>query len=428
MESNQFLRNRLTEIDAQIALLKAERNIVQKKLRSIKYPVLKLPFEVTSEIFVQCLPDPEDADPIFDFSLEELPVPVLLTQVCRTWRAIAFKTPRIWAVFRVDIETWPEDFSRGTLRLTEWLERAGISPLSFIVRQEPGSTQIAPLRKLLSPILARSRQWRTIDLALPHADLVSKKFQSAVRGNLPLLETLQIASVTTLGPNANPVMTAFELAPRLRRVALKNLRPTGILLPWQHLSHLSAESLNGIDCLHVLRSAVSLVECRFGSVHGSGIVTGTAPLLSRPALKVLHLEGGSVCRLILGLLTLPSLVELRYGDGNSSEHVHFIDFLSRSRPPLLRLHLHGGKHSRIVHGSPFLIDLISLEMSGSTIGGISYFSRDLLVRDPASFLPKLQSLVLRGDYRFGDLNYGGGSGRCPRVQMQSRIFPDNMGH
>ncbi|KAJ6466816.1 hypothetical protein C8R45DRAFT_1020227 [Mycena sanguinolenta] len=384
MESNQFLRNHLTEIDAQIALLRAERNIVQKKLRSIKYPVLKLPFEVTSEIFVQCLPDPEEADPIFNFSPEKLPVPVLLTQVCRTWRTIAFKTPRIWAVFRIDAEAWPQDRSRGTLRLAEWLERAGLSPLSFILRQEPDSTQIVPLPNMLSPILARSRQWRTIDLALPHY-FVSKKFQSAVHGNIPLLETLQIASVTTLGPNANSVMTAFELAPRLRRVALKNLLPTRILLLWQHLSHFSAESVNGIDCLHVLRLAVSLVECRISSVYGSGIVTGTAPLPSRPALKVLHLEGASGSR-ILGLLTLPS------------------------RPPLLRLHLHGDAYHRIVHGCSFLLDLTTLEMSGLTMGDVLCVAQDLLAHDPASFLPNLQSLA------------------CPRVQTQSQIFPDNMGH
>ncbi|KAJ7191523.1 hypothetical protein B0H12DRAFT_752399 [Mycena haematopus] len=95
MQSNQSLRDRLAELNAQIALLKAERKIVQKKLQTVTYPILKLPFEVTSEVFAHCLPDLRHADPLFKFSfknLQRLPTALLLSQICRAWRDVALNT------------------------------------------------------------------------------------------------------------------------------------------------------------------------------------------------------------------------------------------------------------------------------------------------------------------------------------------------
>ncbi|KAJ6473261.1 hypothetical protein C8R45DRAFT_1217696 [Mycena sanguinolenta] len=397
----------------QIALLKAERNIIQKKLKSIKYSVLKLPVEITSEIFVQCLPDLEDAHPIFCFSPLELPIPVLLTQVCRAWRAIAFMTPKIWAIFRIDIAAWPKDRSQGTLRLAEWMEWAGLSPLSFILRQEPYiSTQIATLPAMLSPILSQSYRWQNAHICLPHVNLISKQFQSTLHGKLPLLETLEITSANHPPPTV--VVSAFEMAPDLRRVVLEDLPPTMILLPWKQLTHFSTSSINGMDCMHVLRYAVSLIECKFGWVSDRDM-DETALLPCRPTFEVLHLEGDRVCSLILALATLPSLIELRYGDGTDFEfednvpiHEHFVDFLSRSRPPLLRLCLHGGAYSRILHGFPFLEKLTSLEISHSNVAGMSGLLQNLRILDPNSFLPQLESLtsaVWSGEQEMTGINY-----------------------
>lgn len=106
MESNQSLRDRLTQINAQIALLEGERKIIQKKLRSIIYPVLGLPFEVTSKIFVDCLPeDLEGSEPILNFPRGKPPTPLLLSQICRAWRYVALQTPKIWAMFNISSTT-----------------------------------------------------------------------------------------------------------------------------------------------------------------------------------------------------------------------------------------------------------------------------------------------------------------------------------
>ncbi|KAJ6473280.1 hypothetical protein C8R45DRAFT_1217710 [Mycena sanguinolenta] len=390
MALNQSLRNRLAELNAQIALLEGERNLIQKTLNSVTYPILTLPFEITSAIFVDCLPDLQDAPPILDFSPERLPIPVLLTQICRTWREIAFKIPRIWATFslRVD-EVRGRDHTLLPRRLAEWLEKAGSSPLSFILKRNihTGPAASAPL---LDPIFALSNRWQNVHVRLSHQDFVKEQFQLNVRGRLHSLEELRINTKYCSGTT---IVTAFELAPRLRSVSLDGLSASVILLPWRQLTHFSSGLINGMDCLHVLRSADSLVECKFDLIDGN--MDEMALLPKNVTLQTLHLRGDTVCSDILSILTLPSLVELQYdGGGVSDYHEDFVNFLSRSRPPLSRLSLYDGAYSRAVHGFSFLLDIAVLEISPLTVAKLSEFFQDLRTRDPASFFPNLESIAV----------------------------------
>ncbi|KAJ7226646.1 hypothetical protein B0H12DRAFT_1223779 [Mycena haematopus] len=262
MQSNQLLRDRLVELNAQIALLEAERRLVQEKLQTVTYPILQLPFDLTSEIFVCCLPDLQHADPLFNLSYQlELPTALLLSQICRAWRDIAFNTPKIWSMFRIDIEAWLKDRSR---RFDDWVQRARGSPLSFIL-EIPSPSAHAASPAILHPILALSNQWQNVDLQLRSMDLVSREFQSHLRRKLPSLQKLQIRTFKDIS-QAKTVATAFELAPSLRSVVLQHLQPSLILLPWQQLTHFTGKGLEGRECLHVVRLAVALVECKFDTI------------------------------------------------------------------------------------------------------------------------------------------------------------------
>ncbi|KAJ6473231.1 hypothetical protein C8R45DRAFT_907848 [Mycena sanguinolenta] len=193
MDTNQSLRDRLAEINAQVALLETEREIIQKKLQSVTYPVLSLPYEVVAKIFIHCLPDLEHAECIFSSKHRKylLPTALLLSQICRAWRAIALNTPKLWAIFRIDIEARPQDYTLAALRLGDWTKKAIVSPLSFVFGQERYSTRPETFPAILAPILALSHQWQHVDLCLdPNEDRISEQFQSALHGRLPSLETL----------------------------------------------------------------------------------------------------------------------------------------------------------------------------------------------------------------------------------------------
>ncbi|KAJ7103891.1 hypothetical protein C8R44DRAFT_988055 [Mycena epipterygia] len=83
-------------------------------LDSIVYPILTLPLEITSEIFLHCLPDA----PVLP---DETTAPMLLTRICQTWRNIALREPRLWSSLKIK--------STRVLRTAQdWLRRAGSLP------------------------------------------------------------------------------------------------------------------------------------------------------------------------------------------------------------------------------------------------------------------------------------------------------------
>ncbi|KAJ7433068.1 hypothetical protein B0H11DRAFT_1662082, partial [Mycena galericulata] len=91
---------RLAELDATISEhrlrireLEDIRKVVQQGLDRVVYPVLTLPPEITSEIFRQCLPPLEGPHTSL---LNVKQAPLLLLQVCATWRSLAMSTPCLW--------------------------------------------------------------------------------------------------------------------------------------------------------------------------------------------------------------------------------------------------------------------------------------------------------------------------------------------
>ncbi|KAJ7646296.1 hypothetical protein DFH06DRAFT_997714, partial [Mycena polygramma] len=71
--------------------LDRQQRELQMELAHIIYPVLTLPAEITSRIFVACLPDAGRVQYGRDVA------PLLLSQICRQWREIAISSSELWA-------------------------------------------------------------------------------------------------------------------------------------------------------------------------------------------------------------------------------------------------------------------------------------------------------------------------------------------
>ncbi|EJD06195.1 uncharacterized protein FOMMEDRAFT_153594 [Fomitiporia mediterranea MF3/22] len=82
---------------------------------------LCLPAELIGLIFEHTLPDKP--------SLSSSKPPLSLTQVCRSWRAIAFDTPRIWAT--ILIPDWQELPKNAWELVKLWVEKSGEAPLDI---------------------------------------------------------------------------------------------------------------------------------------------------------------------------------------------------------------------------------------------------------------------------------------------------------
>jgi hypothetical protein len=214
------LRTRLQHIDAEICQLenslqslREARTGVLNELRSLIYPVLSLPFEITSQIFLHCLPKRLE-DSIRPYpSLNE--APLVFTRVCRDWRTVAISTSTLWNHVRIELDS--DDGlghidSKWVALLDLWLQRSQPQPLSLTLSNwsytEPGEA-------LLGVLDRQSRRWRNITFKLPFNYF--SRFEE--HASLPLLERLTLSAHGS--PDIINPISAFRHAPILRHVCFE---------------------------------------------------------------------------------------------------------------------------------------------------------------------------------------------------------------
>ncbi|KAJ7193874.1 hypothetical protein GGX14DRAFT_527763 [Mycena pura] len=97
-----------------------KRQALERRLGLIVYPVLTLPNEIVSRIFVDCLPDHGRVRPSQT---------ALLAQICRRWRDIALETCELWS--SVDLTSTRHITDQFLLT---WISRGKQYPLSWTLR------------------------------------------------------------------------------------------------------------------------------------------------------------------------------------------------------------------------------------------------------------------------------------------------------
>ncbi|KAJ7218864.1 hypothetical protein B0H12DRAFT_1271728 [Mycena haematopus] len=111
MSSVPELRARIMELDTEINLqkelrvikkLEHDKSLVQSQLNAVLDPIARLPFEISSGIFLHSLSGPFP-EPGADH------VPTLLLNICHTWSTIAISTPDLWSAIQIEfpaMRTW----------------------------------------------------------------------------------------------------------------------------------------------------------------------------------------------------------------------------------------------------------------------------------------------------------------------------------
>ncbi|KAJ7192006.1 hypothetical protein GGX14DRAFT_528535 [Mycena pura] len=115
-----------TYAEGHISALEEKRQAILDCLNGVVYPVLTLPPEITSRIFIHCLPDHGRVCALLRGA------PLVLTQVCRHWRAVALSTCELWSSLDVYMHLLRP--GRDDL-LRTWFPRAKDYPLSLTIRQ-----------------------------------------------------------------------------------------------------------------------------------------------------------------------------------------------------------------------------------------------------------------------------------------------------
>jgi hypothetical protein len=252
-------RARITEIEAQMAelhhsldLLQQEKDSLQDRLDAYTYPVMTLPNEITSEIFVRFIPAYPKCPP-----LRGPHSPLLLGQICRKWREIAVSTPALWRAVALFFRL--EAPHEQKLRVLEtFFNRSGAQPLSITLYSgQVGRSRIVP---------ALTETLHSYSLRCQHLKLTT--YLDALRsidGSFPLLRSLTIdVFFEGLAESDSAVTLAFNQAPLLQNVSIGSYDGFYFdILPWRQLTVLVVRGILVVESARILKETVNLVHCKF---------------------------------------------------------------------------------------------------------------------------------------------------------------------
>ncbi|KAJ7233890.1 hypothetical protein C8J57DRAFT_1195528 [Mycena rebaudengoi] len=316
------IRDRLLEpddddvlaLERSLSAARLEQEDLQTPLDVSKYPILTLPTEITTEIFLHFIPAYPECSPISG------PLsPTSLGHICQTWRDIAFNTPPLWrAIGLCDHDYGREPWAIRLHVLSIWLSRSKSCPLSISLQYQGGEGEegeddfnFAPFLDVMIPHSAR---WEHIDLILPFEVL------RMIGSHFPLLRSLTFGPTDSWSRVEPGVISPFSSAPRLMRVDMSyNFDPFTILLPLSQLTSISAPLLRTSHCAEILRQAGSLVEFQ-ADVFIPFVEDDNINALHMKHLQSLKLghsyifNPGSGGQLLLGALTAPALRFLKISE------------------------------------------------------------------------------------------------------------------
>ncbi|KAJ7153405.1 hypothetical protein C8R43DRAFT_1235392 [Mycena crocata] len=390
------LRTRLQRFDADIAQhelslrsLREARTAILEELRlALIYPVLTLPFEITSQIFLDCLP--RDS---FEFNRRypsQDEAPVVFTRVCRSWRAVALSTSALWTNVHIELDS--DDGSghidsKWVALLAIWFQRSHPQPLSVVVSNR---SYTDPDETLIAVLEYHSPRWRDATLKLPFNHFS----RLGAPASLPLLERL------TLSAHGSPDMinpiSAFRHAPLLQHVCLEaGMHPSDLILPWGQLTTVEFYGATADDCLELLHLVPNVVTCILDVQYASHALSLGSPLMSLRSFTFSGPAGWGILR----YMTMPALQELDLtrcppGPRNITQ---LFQFVARSECQLryLKLYVRAAVMAQTIHLLRALPSLATIELTlAETDIGTAIF-RELNSDAAGDLLPHVESIFVR---------------------------------
>ncbi|KAK7055859.1 F-box domain-containing protein [Favolaschia claudopus] len=273
---------RILDIDTEISQF--ERPVAQLRLENV-YPVLSLPNEIVSEIFIHFLPAYPNRPP-----LTGLRSPTLLTHICAKWRYIALSTHALWRAFTLRFAFNDAQTIQHQIDLAEsWLSRSGSYPLSVQIDDSKTEADLPPEESFLAIAAQRGR------LEYFGYNNHARENVLLIPGSLTLLRHLDLDLSSAI---TNKLAVTSEEAPVLRSASLAAFASARVSLPWRQLTSLTLKRVFEIECIQVLQETENLVACELWILPAGLPAAGQADYdIVLPRLHSLVLNGLGPCRL-----------------------------------------------------------------------------------------------------------------------------------
>ncbi|KAJ7247783.1 hypothetical protein C8J57DRAFT_1673608 [Mycena rebaudengoi] len=332
--------------------------------------VLELPAEMTSAIFMECLPERG--------SLSSASAPVILCHICHEWRQLALTLQCLWD--SVQFNDAP-----SLVGLKDYATRAPSRPLNHAY-------------DICSPYHARhmgdacrafSEQWQDLNLALP-----LEGFKEITKSGVTAFPRLCRINIQTARGFSAPLPLQFDLpsSPLLRYAQLGYNPRLRMSLPWAQLTVLALTSRIPFS-MRTLEQCTSLVHFTFRLKMGWFTPNPPPPPIIHE-LQYLVLQDYPF---LLLSVTLPKLEELSLSltlEDNPDFCGSYRAFLSHSSCPLIRLTINV-QDEDVIHFCDALRAAASvLELQ------INFYSKSrselhLVALTVQGVLPKLKILVVQ---------------------------------
>ncbi|KAK7035725.1 hypothetical protein R3P38DRAFT_604257 [Favolaschia claudopus] len=305
----------------------------------------QLPPEILSEIFVQCLQVTyTDLDVRFGRSNGDYffltphvhEPPLLLAEICHTWRSIALTTPRLWnsIALRCSYRLMPRN-----VRLCEtWLKRTANVPLDLWLYRPPGfrASPAKLYQKLFRCIAPYSNRWRWLDLG-DFAASFYKELSSLVPGSMNQLEYLSVSHHPAPSSAVSNPWTAFRDTPKLHHLSFDTILKLEIPVtgnvpgfPWSQLTYIDVGDMVLSDCLHILREASLATTCSFLLRVDLSKPVQLTPF-TLPHLKTFKIKSPLDVQTVWSTITCPALTTLwvTLAEADVPDSQGFLPFIAR---------------------------------------------------------------------------------------------------
>ncbi|KAK7018501.1 F-box domain-containing protein [Favolaschia claudopus] len=252
--------------DAHVAEPEAQNTFLTLNgFESKHYPVLTLPPEIVSEIFLRCIP-PYPLYPPFAGPGS----PTILTHICRQWREIALSTPHLWRAI-----AFPGSAMRMPLDdplLSDLLSRSGSCRLALKLIAIPSESQWAVMGAHCARLEFLKYMVMTTTIYPPYG----------VGTPMPHLRELNIWLDEDLDSDGAKI--AWEL-PLLHSAILNDFAAQCLILPWAQLTVLGLVRVYLSECTPVLKQTPNLEVCELELYFD--LEVGNLSSVTLPRLKAL---------------------------------------------------------------------------------------------------------------------------------------------
>ncbi|KAF7294263.1 F-box domain-containing protein [Mycena chlorophos] len=422
MLNKSALRRRISELERakshETALLDAmqERlvNLQHELNASATYPVLSLPHEIISEIFIHCL-EASESHPDWPNSDPRTRPPWLFAQICSTWREIALATPELWNRMSLCL-----DFEGSSTNILDtFAARARAVPLDLLLWADLDLERM-PLEEQAAgflPCLQRHAS-RIASLQL-ETGTVAVDALHAMSFDFARLEQLRMFT-DTVDPRwswTQEPFACFRHAFALRSLELRGTSPQSIDLPWTNLTTLRMHGRTTDNCMLALRLAPNLTEAEL-ELNWTSEWIPPPNAFTHPRIRRLKLteaaddplQHGEARKFGLAHLTLAALEAFEIDPSVHMPPQIMHDFLKRSCPPLRNLAFksQGSQDSGLGAWSsmePFTgLGITSLSIDCPPLRFSELFFNTM--RNNADMLPLLESLSVTCDEKHTSSSFG----------------------